>query len=311
MAVLLPGRLVAGEATCAEISDEFQVARRLLLFTRMKITTASALMLLAQTIGCIGADPGAVASDPPVDTADGQVTTGDGDGGAPVGDGAHDGGKGGADAAALTPMDVHVLRDPNAAGHPAYGTQVLIEDLIVTGLKSSGATHGFYAQHETKAEYGGVYIYVGPAAPPVVPGDKVTVTGLFKQFRGLDEIDVSAGHVERTGDGTIPLPREVVVDDVKQGGPLADALQSSLVIVHDVVASRATSMVDFSITKTGSTGELFVTSYVANDVGPSPFPATLGQSFASIRGVMYRTGPTDTATYVKLAPFSAADVIAK
>jgi len=204
--------------------------------------------------------------------------------------------------------DVHVLRNPQAPSHPAAGAQVRVEGLVVTGLKTVGNSHGFFLQHPTEPVWGGVYVYLGAAAPDVARGDVVTIEGVFRSYKGFDEVDVSSGAVERTSKAPMPEPLDVSVDEIREGGPRAAELQSVYLVVHDVVATRATTGVDFGVATGSGATELIVTSYMANDLGPSPFPATANARYSAIRGFGYRSGPSETATVAKLAPLSADDL---
>jgi predicted extracellular nuclease len=204
--------------------------------------------------------------------------------------------------------DVHVLRNPQAPSHPAAGSHVRVEGLVVTGLKTVGNSHGFFLQHPTEPVWGGVYVYVGAAATDVAKGDVVSVEGVFRPYKGFDEIDVSAGAVERTSKAPMPDALEVSIDEIREGGARAAELQSVYLVVRDVVATRATTGVDFGVATGSGANELVVTSYMANDLGPSPFPATANSRYSAIRGFGYRSGPSDTATVAKLAPLSTDDL---
>lgn len=74
-------------------------------------------------------------------------------------------------------------------------------------------------------------------------------------------------------------------------------------------ATTATFGVDFFAKASGGSGpELPITSYIASDVGASPFPAVVGQSFISITGFGYHAGSSEVTAVPKLAPRSASDV---
>ncbi len=59
---------------------------------------------------------------------------------------------------------------------------------------------------------------------------------------------------------------------------------------------------------TGVTPDLVIASYIANDVGPSPFPTTAGTTFTSITGHGYVSGAADVTSVSKLAPLQAVDL---
>lgn len=209
-------------------------------------------------------------------------------------------------------IDVHCLRHPDWPTHPGYGARVEVRDLVVTGVKERGASRGFFAQHRSRPSWGGVFVFVGEAAPAVAPGDVIAARGVFASSGGLDQIDVRAGAVERLGRATVPAPIEVALADVAEGGARVEELQAVYVEVRDVVATRATAGVDFAVgADDGGTSELVVTSVVAADLDPSPFPAARGQRYAAVRGVGYRAGEPGTYAIAKLAPFGAHDVLGR
>lgn len=210
-------------------------------------------------------------------------------------------------------IDVHCLRHADWPTHPSYGARVEVRDLVVTGVKERGAERGFFAQHRTRPSWGGVFVFVGEAAPAVAPGDVIAARGVFASFGGFDRIDVRAGAVERLGRATVPAPIEVALADVAEGGARVEELQAVYVEVRDVVATRATAGVDFAVGADDDVAprELVVTSFVAADLDPSPFVADRGQRYAAIRGVGYRAGEPGTYAIAKLAPFGAHDVFAR
>lgn len=193
---------------------------------------------------------------------------------------------------------IPTLRNPMAPGHPALGTRVMVSGAVVTGVKTSGTNHAFFIQDPAASSWGGVYVFIGSAMVPVSVGDVVTVTGTYTNFNGLDQIDARMGSVMRTGTASVPAPLVVSPADIATGGSRAMELQSMLVRVERVTAISATMGTDFRVT-----GNLIVTSYIANDTGPSPFPAMVGQTFSSITGHVYAFRDS------KLAPRHAMDVV--
>jgi hypothetical protein len=207
-------------------------------------------------------------------------------------------------------IDIHAVRNPGAPDHPAYGTKLSVSG-IVTGVKNAGATHGFFVQDPGEPAWGAIYIYAGAAKIDLQPGTVVRATGYYTSFRGLDEIDVTNGAIERTGTAPVPAPLEVAVAEIANGGARAAELQSVSLLVTGVTATRATTGIDFSVRSAKDAAELVVTSYWANDTGTSPFPASINQRYASIRGFGIRFGANDAATVAKLAPIAPTDVVAE
>jgi hypothetical protein len=200
-------------------------------------------------------------------------------------------------------LTVVELRDPSSPSHPVLGTSVVVRDAVVTDVKATGNSHGFFVQDPTGTSYAGVYVFVGATEPTVAIGDVVRVLGTYSSWLGLEEIDARAGLVSVTGGRVRPAPVDVTLSEIEPNAPRAVALQSMLVRVHGVIAATATSNGDFTIGESTSGARMVVTSYMANDVGPSPFPVMASETFASITGHEYCDG------VAQLAPMSANDVV--
>lgn len=213
------------------------------------------------------------------------------------------------DAASLSPITIETLRNPAATGHPTLGALVKLEGAVVTGVKSAGATHGFFIQDPSAKQWAGAYVFVGASPVSVAAGDIVTVVGKVAQFKGFDQVDVSAGSYTQTGTANVPPPLDVTPSDIRAGSATASQYQSMILRVKAVTAKTATAGVDFTVTSAVGNDDLVVTSYVANDTGSSPFPATIGQTYTSIVGRGYKSGATDQTAVAKLAPVSASEVV--
>lgn len=215
-----------------------------------------------------------------------------------------------ADAADAPTVSISTLRNPRAPGHPALGAAVKVAGGVVTGIKTAGDTHGFFIQDPNAQAWGGIHVWVGNADVTVAKGDVVTVTGVYAVFRGFDELQTGGNPPVKTGTAAVPVPIVVPALDIAAGGARAQELQSMLLRVESVQVSKATYGVDFSVRPTGVTSgpELVVTSFIANDVGPSPFPATAGQTYASITGFGFEFGASDATAIPQLAPSSASDL---
>lgn len=218
---------------------------------------------------------------------------------------AGDGGTG--DGAVSSPVEraeqtIASVRDPESPTHAAYGDVVTVSG-VVTDLKTAGTTHGFFLQDPKATSWAAVYVFVDAADVSVSAGDTVTVTGTYSTFFGLDEIKIADGGVTAKGRAARPRPLDVTVRDVAAGGPRERELQSMLVRVRNATATSSTNGTEFGITD-ASGGAIVVTSYVANDIAPSPFPASTGQRFSSIVGHPYAHNAA------QLAPARAADVVA-
>jgi len=199
-------------------------------------------------------------------------------------------------------QSVSALRDPSSSSHAAYDSVVTISGAIVTDLKSAGHTHGFFVQDPKGTSWAGVYVFVGTADVGVSIGDVVTVSGTYKLYAGLDEIDVQAGSVSVTDSASRPKPIDVSIGDIVDGAPHQLEWQSLLLRVHDVTIVSGSIQSDAFQVSDGDTS-LVVTSYVINDTGPLPFDAVDGDTFQSIVGHGYAH---DGAA---LAPGSTGDLV--
>ncbi|HEY1958205.1 MAG TPA: hypothetical protein VGH28_21460 [Polyangiaceae bacterium] len=194
------------------------------------------------------------------------------------------------------------LRDPSSPNHPALGSQVVVRGGIITDVKMTGNARGFFMQDPHAKTFAAVYVLEGDDdVSDFEPGDEITkLMGTYSQYLGMDVIDNRLGGYESEGGHVVPEPIDVTVGDLEPGGD--DALESMLVRVTEVVATSDTVHGDFTIGEDRSAAHVDVTSYMANDIGPSPFPAVAGQRFAYIIGHPF----VDDVAH--LAPMSADDV---
>lgn len=199
-------------------------------------------------------------------------------------------------------QSVAALRDPSSAKHAAYDSSVTITGAIVTDLKTAGHTHGFFVQDPSGSSWAGVYVFVGTADVGVSIGDVVTVSGTYKLYAGLDEIDVQAGSVSVGDHASRPAPIDVSIGDIVDGASHQLEWQSLRLRVHDVsIVSGSIQSDAFSVTN--GDAALAVTSYVINDTGPLPFDVVDGDTFHAIVGHGYAH---DGAS---LAPGSPEDLV--
>lgn len=229
----------------------------------------------------------------------GSTTTGGFDGGGlgSVVDAGDDGGSANPNA-----IDIRVLRDPSAAERPAYESYVEVERLVVTTVKSTGTgRNGFFAQNEGATDWGGINVYLGAAPVEVQRGDVVSVGGLFRTFKGLDQ--VHADRVTKTGTVQVPEARAVTLSEVSNGDARLHGLEvvvSNVVLLPDVNSVYDVSVAD----EADRTKTLWVTSYVANDA-TAPFSFAADTRFQAITGVAFfwdipKLAPADEAAFEAL-----------
>lgn len=200
------------------------------------------------------------------------------------------------------PLGVSALRDPSSPNHAAFDSVVTIGNAVVTDLKTAGHTHGFFVQDLVSTSWAGVYVFVGTGDVNVAIGDVVTITGTYRLYAGLEEVDVSAGSVTTTGSTSRPDPIDTTLADITDGAPHQLEYQSMLLRVHDVSVVSGSIQQDSFTVRDGEQTSLLVTSYVMSDTGPMPFDTSDGATFQSIVGHGYAH---DGAS---LAPGSPSDL---
>lgn len=286
----------------------------------MSLPFVSSLLALAVCVGavagCVGDSPTEPAS-PDGETRDdggAEPGTNGSDAGAtpdsgvdaPLGDAGDSVDSGDAGGGEVPTLDIHVVRDPEAQGHPALGTRLKLAGLVVTGIKTDGIGRGFFVQDPLLPRWGAIYVYVASAPIAVAIRDVVTVTGTYTRYRGHDQLAADANGVLKTGTRPEALaPLEAQPADLCVGCPLERELQSVYVVVKNLVAASPTQNFDFLVRRYGAdagTSELIVTSFWAKDTVPSPFPATAGTRYSEIRGFQFSSGPDEANALSKLAP---------
>ncbi len=85
----------------------------------------------------------------------------------------------------VTPQE---LRDPGNANHPALGTEVRVESLYVTALRTADSDKGFYVQINSTAPMSAFFVSTGSALPTVAIGNQVEVAGKYAETFGVTTI---------------------------------------------------------------------------------------------------------------------------
>jgi cysteine-rich repeat protein len=195
----------------------------------------------------------------------------------------------------------------------APGDAVSLFDVLVTGRADSG----FYVQvHEDDgaayegADFSGVFVY--SPGNIVTAGDRIDIgSATVSDYYGQIQLAGASGIVVLSTGNAAPAPIVASAAEVQTGGARADALESVLVTVPDLVVT--------SITPAPGPGESGVTNELEVDtIGDAetdalrvndglyliaPFPS-VGENFESITGVLdFRND------HSKLEPRSAADIV--
>ena len=211
-------------------------------------------------------------------------------------------------------VTLYQVQDPTADGHPDVGTNVRVEDLVVTAVDrfdedGSGKTGTVFVQEIDGGPWSGIQLYrpaVQPASEYLLPGDVVEVEGQYVEFdlgqinpawadaTGRTISQVANGVVRKTGEWISPEP--ALIDDPAdlQEDPAAESWEGVLVEMRDVDVTRARD----------SYGAFQVTggALVDDDNYQIPNPA-VGDHFVRVAGVS-----TYLAAEYKVLPRSALDV---
>jgi hypothetical protein len=180
-------------------------------------------------------------------------------------------------------MDIAVVRDPQAPGHPTAGSaRVIVSDVYVTGVRSTGSDRGFFVQANRTAPYNGLFVATRGTTPSVVVGNKVTVTGTYEEVFGVTMLTSPQIKVDDPST-TLPFgPIRFTATELGNSGRNAEPFESMLVIVENVEVTNINpdapkDFDEFSITQT-----MRVDDYLY-DAMDNAYPLAL--KFQSITGV--------------------------
>jgi predicted extracellular nuclease len=128
---------------------------------------------------------------------------------------------------------VQQLQDASASDHPADGTVVHLDGLVVTGVRTG---NGFYAQDPNGTENAGIYVY-DQGKTVVVAGDEISVDGTYTEY--YDMAELKSPTVAITGHGSTLSPIVVSACDVGTAGSKAEQYESMLLEVQNVTVTSA------------------------------------------------------------------------
>ncbi len=221
------------------------------------------------------------------------------------------------------PFTIKELRDKSLGKQPKAGTVVLIKDVIVTEVPGASTTaKGFYVREGTGAHQA-IYVYTAKTNPQkatdktvLKPGHVVSISGKFKVYNNIDELDsVTSIVIDTKASNTAkpPAPVALKTADLAPGSASAEKYESHLVRVSKVtVAVGPTTSSDVFVV-TDKSGEACSGTHTCTVVGDyyldgskaNGKPAAIkGGTFSSITGVVngYKNKHT-------LDPASEADLV--
>jgi FlgD Ig-like domain len=181
-------------------------------------------------------------------------------------------------------------------------TFVVCDSVLVT---AEGPT-GFWVEEPAGGARSGIYVNaISNPPPPLGPGTRVTVGGLYRETTGNSELNISSGFggyvtvVDSTGN--IPAPAVLTVGDLRTGSPTAEDWEGVLVQVDTVLAVDTTASSDWRVIEIDgdSPGETLLVDNIMTYAEPPT-----GTFIAFLTGVMQALSTTNFA----LEPRSDLDV---
>lgn len=210
-------------------------------------------------------------------------------------------------------LTIKDVQDVKSANHPAKDSMVKLVGVVTavdSKASSSGYLQGFWIQDETATgPYTGIYIFgyswkaTDAAAKIPAVGDKVEVTGTYKEYYDLTEIDKAS--IVKKGKATKPIaPVKVKAADIKTKGKDAEGYEGMLVEVETITVGDAVKTSGTTPTTVGfkdKTSGLIIENMVYDFLKPTaPAKDTVYTSVVGVMGYSY--------TERRLYPRSAADL---
>jgi hypothetical protein len=201
-------------------------------------------------------------------------------------------------------------------GTPKYGITMTTSSAVVTSPKYSAtaAFDGYYIADANGAttDAGMILLVAKTLATAFVPGDRLAITGDYKEYFCMSEIVVAStatapatvGTVSKTGTTTVPAATVLAASVLQNGGGAgAEPYEGQIVTIQGVAVTSITSPDTFGWFQVGTGIE--VVSDFFYPVNTAPYTPILNDSFTSITGALkfhhgkYRIAPRTAADFVK------------
>lgn len=199
-------------------------------------------------------------------------------------------------------LAIRALRDHADPAHPPRHAIVELDDAVVTALRpDTGTARGFYVEDATAA-YSGLFVFTGSESPGVELGDRVSLSGRYDTYYGLDEL-AGATLLARETPGDAPEPVGVSAAALGDGGTLGAEYDSMLVTLADgiVLATNPDAPSDYDETELA--GELRLDDLLAPELD-NDYPD--GTAFSALTGIVALSHG-----HRSLLPRTADDVVVK
>ncbi len=195
------------------------------------------------------------------------------------------------------PIRIATLRAPGS--RLPRGSAVRVSGARVTALRLTGSK-GYYIEDGDHADYSGIFVYTGSAAPGVQPGELVTVQGYFDSFESTDEL-TSAELLAHQAAADPYQPLLVALADAADGSPRAAALASLWLRVNGVEVKSQNPDAPQDYDETGLAGGLRLDDLLFPDLDNTFAPGTTFSTISGIYGASFG--------HQKLFPRDAADLV--
>lgn len=141
-----------------------------------------------------------------------------------------------AEAPPVQVVTVRDLQDGTSPNHPLIDTRISVANVVVTAIQTTGQSAGsFWVQEPFGGPFSGILVFVPPARVgvySVVPGDRLALTGLYKEYFDVTEIELET--IDTQTAGAELSPAELSPADLATGGSLGEAYEGVLVRVSSL-----------------------------------------------------------------------------
>ncbi|MCB9680006.1 MAG: hypothetical protein H6733_00915 [Alphaproteobacteria bacterium] len=206
-------------------------------------------------------------------------------------------------------------------GAVATGSLVTVDGVVV----AVSPTKGFALQDPMSATYGGIFVYDGGGTQPAL-GDRVRATGRYAEYDGSTEhgapgvslaevitLGTAGGGFTVVGPGSVPTATVVDLATFATDADLYESMRVELVDtdVLEVLTDPAASFGEFDVAVTGTVAPSARIDNEFMDLASQLATFSVGDTFTSLRGVVYysfgtaKVGPVelvDGVGYVDAAP---------
>ena len=178
-------------------------------------------------------------------------------------------------------------------GNVDVESEITIEDAVITSLIGNGIRY-FFVQDMLNSENAGILVFKNSAdSLSLVVGDKVTITGVYKEYNGQSEIVIdSVNCITQTGTSALPEVQDISSCDVNE---------------YEQYEGMLVEMYSVEVTSVDSSNKVFElnSKILVDDMmySPTPLP-TIGTQINQIVGILhYAYGA------YRIEPRKAADII--